>query len=553
MPVLEQRSTARFILKYDPAVPGAQTLAQTLGDHIESDFHRLLSYFPVEDEQPGNAFEKHPTLVFLVVPSTSGVPASLATLTAGGALNRNAYLATFRSGEIYINVTSGTGANITLDYARFLFIAEMAEQLMVVYNYVPGGNLQGAHRGEALSRIMAEELFPAQASVWVNAWLNSSPRLDYIDANPAPTPTLPQLGGDSDPAGYGAGILFINYLRHQLGYSLYEIIQAGGVTFRDTYDTLTGRPADDPNALMTALLDKHLPTFAINLLTNNPFPLYEGTERGVFTALSSESKVSASLIDVIAEPRYVDVSPFRTCAARRYRYWYENRVVTNSVLATCEGFLLPRFQWKVGAQYLYAAKGTFSHTVEVFVAHPDGSPSTDSGQKVVTFDYEITEIYDGEGKRSRMRVTNREFPGRFRLEMTVEVNETRNFEAAKSLSMSLDFDARDVRYEQRYYADRLQCATHDIVANIPHVVVNIHNIPRPHPNEVSGMVALLDAIESVRDELRRVGEQRADIASRAAAYASIVTGLPSSVFFRGDAGVMDRPGPHDVTMARHLV
>jgi hypothetical protein len=135
-----------------------------------------------------------------------GIP--VANLPAPGGANNSGGVESGRtqSGIMLINANGAGGGTISLDFARFIFIAEMSEQLMPAHGYVPGGNRVGASRGEALSRILAEELFPEPAYLpqstsvapWVNGWLNSSPRLDYIN----------QRGDTCQlPAGWGRALL----------------------------------------------------------------------------------------------------------------------------------------------------------------------------------------------------------------------------------------------------------------------------------------------------------------------------------------------------------
>jgi len=128
----------------------------------------------------------------------------------------------------------------------------------------------GASNGEGLSRVLAAELYPAEQSppgtgisfATAAAWLNSD-RPDFVTQN---DPT------DQNPVSTGCATLFINYLRHQLNYSLNQIVQAGGATLADTYTTLTGR--GDAFAAFSALLAGAFPPGQqVNLTNDNPFPL----------------------------------------------------------------------------------------------------------------------------------------------------------------------------------------------------------------------------------------------------------------------------------------
>ena len=61
MAILEQRRTDRFIIRYDDGVPGAQTLAQDIGNFIEADFRRLRRYLPYDNDNSPDIFQKDPT------------------------------------------------------------------------------------------------------------------------------------------------------------------------------------------------------------------------------------------------------------------------------------------------------------------------------------------------------------------------------------------------------------------------------------------------------------------------------------------------------------
>ena len=81
---------------------------------------------------------------------------------------------------ILINPFSSPTLTITDDYAGFVFVAEMAEILMSFYGWDAGSS-----QGEALSRVMAEQLHPASTKDFVSAWLNlqGRPRPDWISQN----------------------------------------------------------------------------------------------------------------------------------------------------------------------------------------------------------------------------------------------------------------------------------------------------------------------------------------------------------------------------------
>ena len=96
------------------------------------------------------------------------------------------------------------------------------------------------------------------------SWLNSS-RVDYVTAS---EPT------DQNYVSIGCATLFLNYLTHQLGYSISDVVRAGGSGLAATYAKLTGKPASDAFAPFNALLAQHFPVGQTATLSDdNPFPL----------------------------------------------------------------------------------------------------------------------------------------------------------------------------------------------------------------------------------------------------------------------------------------
>jgi len=173
------------------------------------------------------------------------------------------------------------------DLANFLNCAEVDEVLMAVQ--AKGWNC-GASAGEGLSRVLATELHPASLGRFATAsiWLNSS-RPDWVTQTE---------GTDRDHVSIGCATLFINYLRHQLHFSLAQIIQAAGTTLEQTYERLTGSTgAFGPFAsLLEARFPRGVP---VNLPNDNPFPLSTVPYVLAETANSAASEVrSAGLAPV---------------------------------------------------------------------------------------------------------------------------------------------------------------------------------------------------------------------------------------------------------------
>jgi hypothetical protein len=548
MAILEQRRTDRFIIRYDDGVPGAQTLAQDIGNFIEADFRRLRRYLPYDNDNSPDIFQKDPTIVtFMALTSAASLGIPVANLPApGGAWNSGGVESgSTQSGIMLINANGAGGGTISLDFARFAFIAEMSEQLMPAHGYVRGGNRVGASRGEALSRILAEEFFPEPAYLpqcisvapWVNDWLNSSPRLDYINQNPAATPANSQLGGDLDQLGYGCGMLFFNYLRYQLGYPLEAILGAGGVTFADMYKTLTGR-VDDPLAALNALLAKHFPPGGINLRNNNPFPLLEGDKRRVFLGF----KHSTTDIPVIPlRFPQVHVSPFFGCPAKDYVYWFVSRAVTWTIDATAIGFFVPSFRWTIHLTPLFVASGAVPVTVTFDVPQPASprTPKAASGEG--RFSYGFRDISTKSENASELTVTNLDHEGVYHLDVSVKVTETYAPDQPTVATNTISFDALAIRYEDAFYQDQRRCVDHFEHA-VPVLVKQVDLVklaPDPPPDGGS-LSRLIARVDTIRDIVGEIGRGNPSLAHDAATYVGFRLGIDPKLLL-GPSGAVGRP------------
>jgi len=155
-----------------------------------------------------------------------------------------------------------TSATPNLDYTRMLVVAEEDEVFMA--NSGKGWNC-AASPGEGLSRVLATERYPAQLDGFASGpvWLNTPGRPDFV-TNADPT--------DTNYISIGCSVLFLNYLRYQLGFTWQQIINATGARLEDTYRKLTGHTGGFTpfNNLMRKAFPVGQP---VNINTDNPFPL----------------------------------------------------------------------------------------------------------------------------------------------------------------------------------------------------------------------------------------------------------------------------------------
>ena len=169
------------------------------------------------------------------------------------------------STEITCDSFSGTDLNLI----RYLLVSEVDEVFMDNQN---AGWKCGSSNGEALSRVLAGEIYPQEATPLqgspsfsaANSWLNNN-RPDWVN-NTEST--------DKDFISIGCGTLFINWMQYQLGFTVNRIAQAGGDTLAETYRKLCDRP--DAFQRFSALLASKFPLGSSASLPNdNPFPIFD--------------------------------------------------------------------------------------------------------------------------------------------------------------------------------------------------------------------------------------------------------------------------------------
>jgi hypothetical protein len=171
------------------------------------------------------------------------------------------------------------------DSVLSLFVAEMIEILM---SYKGKWNAADSG-GEGLSRVAAQVLHPQSGSGFAKGWLAVDPttdstsavadsefRKDWVSKNftGGPLKAGGSVRGDDDSYSYGCAMLFIYYLKSQLGYSMPQIVQNAGATLSDTYRNLTGR-ADGWTSFINLVNSHYPPGLPYNPATDSVFPVPE--------------------------------------------------------------------------------------------------------------------------------------------------------------------------------------------------------------------------------------------------------------------------------------
>jgi hypothetical protein len=237
-PATFRGSTTHFNVYFDPGLGrNGQAIADGVLASCESEYNVLSSYF------------------------VGVTPASFNILIAAGI--GGAYHSSCSATDLYCDAS---GADV--DHTRMLVVAEEVE----VFSALQGRGWDcGASNGEGLSRALAAtDLYPGSLDGFNSAatWLDTPGRPDYVNVN---DPT------DRSYVSTGCSVLFLNYLRYQLGHSWQAIVGAGGPTLAATYTSLTG--SADGLTPFKALLQSRFPEGTPSGLTNdNPFPIAPGPQ-----------------------------------------------------------------------------------------------------------------------------------------------------------------------------------------------------------------------------------------------------------------------------------
>jgi hypothetical protein len=459
--------TEHFLVTYaDEADADALGRAQAIVSGCESDLQTLESWFQCD-------YSRSPYGIWVHV--FTGVP-------GGGAQNFG--YTDEESAKIFIFATyqpASPPANaiaIRDDFARMLFVAELAEILMDFTGY--GWNRSDSG-GEGLSRIAAAELHPlsyytsgAGNGPVVNPWLQAKPRPDFVSASEQT---------DQNPLSYGCAVLFLNYLTYQLGYDFSRIVPAGGASLADTYGRLIGRPSSNAFNEFSALLEQHLPTGQIpSVLRDNVFPLRTGSARSVGLNLSQRT-LSSVLQPGVLEAR-LKAGP--ECPAKLYTYFIENVATEVTAQAAAHGFALPAFSWEINGQPLTVHAQ--QETANIKMTITDTTPADDAPfDTVLPISYFISDAQN----TSSLKIVNQSFPGNG--DITITVQATERLVASDSPTSAKDnipLQMRSYDMSAAWEADAYTCNSHAVVvmaeavAAIANEVLVLLNSPDPSPEPI---------------------------------------------------------------------
>jgi hypothetical protein len=235
---VQRGTTDNFVVSYDSSLgdQGA-ALADAILGRCEDDFATLQGYF-------GGVTP--PSLPFNVLVTTDST---------------GAYHDSCAGTDLFIG-----GQSATADNTAFIISLVVAEEDEVFEAAVGLGWDCGASNGEGLSRVLANDLYPgAEPQDFVSApvWLDEPGRPDWVSQT---EPT------DQNYVSIGCSVLFLNWLRFQLGFSWQQVIAAGAPTLAEVYTNLTGRT--DGFQRFAAQLEANFPSGTPSgLTTDQPYPL----------------------------------------------------------------------------------------------------------------------------------------------------------------------------------------------------------------------------------------------------------------------------------------
>jgi hypothetical protein len=494
--------TTHFVIRYDASIgTGAALRAQAVLATCERDLARASFYLPYAEGIGRDPYLEGHRIDVQVVDLIAN---------RGGADNASTGGKVNPFYTIHIGAINGSGGPISDDFARFLFVAELAEVLMRAYGWNPGDS-----RGEALSRVMAEEAYPTQAyseggAPWVNAWMGTTPRdFRYIWENEFT---------DRNVFSYGIAILYINYLRSQLNYSLKDICGAGGTTLLDVFRHLNGTQHDDGIVGFRDLLEKHYPSGKpFTLLTNNPFPLYDLPDRrvGISVQQSIELAVgnqASDRVDAAVVGRWgmsplltAHLRPFYNCAVRGYLYTVDRSPRRLDCVASVRGFSMPRFSWRVNGKELVASEGSVAVAAKVSIDDPANPDTPNQATEQFSFSYKYQDEFSFAALNNRLVIRNNSHSGHYELLVEVSVQERDKGEGTTTANATVQVNAASVVYEQSYYDDRRRCsdaakaAVEGHVKAVAKAVEIVRTLPDPVPQRAAH--ELLDALAGIRHAL----------------------------------------------------
>lgn len=448
------------------------TVAMALSQICESDYQRCVSWF-------GG------TQVPYRSPDTPGYIRVLVTTLNGGWNNGS-------GGFIKVN------GYPDVESVGLAFVMELSEMFMDVQNI---GWDPSNSKGEALSRLFGEEAHPTAPAAGLfftaQSWLGtdadpagSANRHDWVTANEAT---------DTNFISTGCAILFLNYLRWQLGYSLEKIIATKGATLETVFQALTG--GSGGFGPFSALLNRFFPIGTRPAVGDNPFPLREPAQRSVL--------LNAVLVPTgtIAFRNGVVNEGFIGCPIKPYQYTIFAMRNTVKVTATAIGFGIAQFVWTVNG--ITATDGaSIQPAVLVFRPDPELANGGTSSSEGVLLDVSVS----GQGSVLTLTLGDPAFNAQAHLTIAVTANDAfDNPASTTTATVGTNIATEVVQFEPSYYQDARRCAQafigrlqHKVAPPFDHLaqaIAIILTLPDPPPPEFQRVILVLEQIAFLAQRL----------------------------------------------------
>jgi hypothetical protein len=352
----QQLTTTDFVIHYDDtAVPVAR--AQDLQAICEGEFNVLTDWFGIK-----NAFGPQDQIqVYLDVldPKKAGNNGGYQS-NGGSNMHLNPQVA---------NPSQVNAAAIV----KLLFVAELVEIFMSYNNQKTGTStwVAGDSNGEGLSQLCSIERvreghYLYYGDSMVDYWLQW-PALTPPNGGIAPA-ARKNVIDSADPTdknwwSFGGALLFLYYLKTQLGHSVPQIIQKGGSKLEETYQNLTGQ-SGGLNAMNT-LINRFFPVGSTPRFRNfdDPYPLLDAGLRQAWIWFQPELGTPE-----LSESGEVATKPFFTCPTKEYAFDIDTAPTAVLCTALTRGFGQKTYSWRVNGVDVGASAYV---TVQAAVTHSD--------------------------------------------------------------------------------------------------------------------------------------------------------------------------------------
>ena len=303
--------------------------------------------------------------------------------------------------------------------------------------------------------------------------------------------------GDADPFSYGCAIVFIYYLKSQLGYSMAQIVQAAGNTLEKRYQSLTGKT--NGYAPFKALLHEYYP--------GSPPPVYDLFPVG--GAACHVGLAASTLQDMPPTTLRTGVAFAGTmCGGGKFNYTLYNRHDHLHVVANVSGFAFPVVTWSVNGVGI-AVNGSIlpmssTHTLSALVASADPSASSVPQLEQVKLEITVGSAPEHPDMTTFLDISVSGNPGQVQLRIDVTVHDA-NAPASDASATSFaiaTLDTQELDWDPEYHRVQRECLS---------AWVKRHNRPLPWliqylPDPPLELLAAAHALDELAAEVHQIAK-----------------------------------------------